>query len=205
MSIYDVRINGVDGSQDVLKSLKGKVSLFVNIASKAGYQPSCSRLWSHVRTVRQLFELEKLHNMFDDFSVVAFPCNQFGKMEPLDNPQICEFIKNNYPFVTFPVTEKIIVNGNEEHEIFKILKGPEVRLKDDNPADTSDAAAAGHNTAGGAMYRIPHNYEKFLVDKNGNVVNRFSWRDMPLATEPGSSGAPMTIIEAIELHTRKRV
>jgi glutathione peroxidase len=183
----------------MLHSLDGKVCLFVNIASKSGYEPKCSKLWSHVRTTRQMWELQKLHEMFDDFSVVGFPCNQFGAMEPSANEEINEFIKNFYPFITFPISEKIEVNGCNEHPLYTFLKGPEIRLKDDNPADTSDAAVAGQNKAGQAMYRIPHNYEKFVINSTGQNTARFSWRDMPLAEEPASTGSVLTIIEAIKI------
>jgi len=98
-SVYSIKINSIDGTGDLLSSVKGNVCLFVNIASKAGYQPKCSKLWSHARTTRQLWELQKLHEMFDGFSVVGFPCNQFGGMEPLGNIEINDFIKKFYPFV----------------------------------------------------------------------------------------------------------
>jgi len=197
-SIYSIKINSIDGSNDLLSGLDGKVCLFVNIASKAGYEPKCSKLWSHARTSKQLWELQQLHQMFENFSVVGFPCNQFNGMEPLDNTQIDRFIKKYYPFVTFPISEKIEVNGENEHEVFTFLKGPERRLVDDNPADTSSAAIEGQNKAGQAMYRIPNNYEKFVINQNGQSIARFSWRDMPLAKEPASTGSVMTVIEAIK-------
>jgi glutathione peroxidase len=172
----------------------------VNISSKFGYKPQCSPLWSYVRTSRNLWELQKVHDEFKDrgFSVIGFPCNQFGKMEPGSNEEIDDFIKINYPFVTFPISEKVEVNGKNEHEVFSFLKGKEKRAYSDTTADGTEAAAIGQNLAGQAIARIPHNYEKFLISRNGIVVSRFNWQDMPLDEEPRVMGAGWTIREAID-------
>jgi len=139
--------------------------------------------------------------MFSDkgFSVVGFPCNQFGEMEPSNNEDISQFISEAYPFVTFPITEKVEVNGPNEHQIWSFLKGDTVRAFDDNKADGSDRAADGQNLAGQAIMRIPHNYEKFMVSRDGQQVGRFNWADLPLAEKPLAAGSSWTVIEAVKL------
>lgn len=196
---YDINISSIYGKEDMLSELKGKVCLFVNISSKCGYAPKCSRMWSYARTSRQLWELQQVHDEFKDkgFSVVGFPCNQFGDMEPRTNREIGPFITNNYPFVTFPISEKIDVNGPNEHPLYSYLKGPEIRNSNDNTADNSDAAKRGQNLAMQAMMRIPHNWEKFLISREGVFISRFNWQDWPLADKPLVHGAGWTIREAI--------
>lgn len=200
MSVFDFPIMSIDGSTNLMDLARGNTCLFVNISSKCGYEPQCSRVWSYARTSRQLWELQQLHEMFKDFLVIGFPCNQFGGQEPSENNAINAFIKKAYPFVTFPISEKIEVNGDSEHPIYTYLKGPEKRLVDDTAADSSESALRGQNKAGQAMYRIPHNYEKFLVSNTGNMVARFSWRDLPLAEKPISSGSFLTVIETVKLY-----
>lgn len=199
-SAHNISIKSIDGVDNFLQQFKGKVTLIVNIASKAGYTPQCSNMWSYARTCRQLWQLQSVHEEFLDrgFSVVAFPCNQFGKLDPLSNQQISLFIQQNYPFVTFPIGEKVEVNGRNEHELYSFLKGVEKRSYSDSKADASNSAAEGQNLAGQAIARISHNYEKFLISKDGKMVARFNWQDMPLDEEPRIMGAGWTIREAID-------
>ena len=197
---YSIPINSLTGEKDFLSAFNGKLTLMVNIATKCGYKPKCSPLWSYARTSRQLWQLQQIHDQFkhSGFSVIGFPCNQFGKMEPCSNKEIFNFIKINYSFITFPISEKIEVNGTNEHKLYSFLKGKEKRRYSDNKADSSFAAARGQNIAGQAMNRIPHNYEKFLVGADGNVIMRFNWRDMPLDEEPVDMGSNFTIKELIK-------
>jgi len=200
MSMYETQINSIYGEENYLSNFKGKLTLMVNFASKAGYEPICSKFWSHARTSRQLWQLQKVHEEFQDrrFSVLAFPCNQFGSMEPGNNNQISSFIKEHYPFVTFPIFEKIEVNGKNEHALYSKLKGVEKRSYSDTTADGTPQALAGQNLAGQAIARISHNYEKFLVSSDGVLIARFNWQDMPLDTTPRVAGAGWTIREAID-------
>jgi glutathione peroxidase len=200
MSLYSFKAKSIDGEDDYLSQFKGQITLVVNFASKFGYDPQCSKLWSYARTCRQLWQLQVIHDEFKDrnFSVLAFPCNQFGSMEPGSNKEISKFIKENYPFVTFPIFEKVEVNGKNEHEIFSFLKGYEKRAYSDFAADSSEEAKKGQNLAGQAMARISHNYEKFLVSKDGMMISRFNWQDMPLDEVPRIQGAGWTIREAID-------
>ncbi len=199
-SAYNIDIQSINGDPKFLSSFDNKVTLIVNIASKCGYTPNCSNLWSYARTCRQLWQLQYIHEEFFErgFSVVAFPCDQFGKMDPSSNNEINEFIKENYPFVTFPIGQKVEVNGKNEHELFSFLKGVEKRSYSDSAADASEAAANGQNLAGQAIARISHNYEKFLVSRQGQMIARFNWQDMPLDKEPRIMGAGWTIREAID-------
>ena len=199
-SIFDISINSMDGSPNLLDSVRGKVCLFTNIATKAGYAPKCSPVWSYARAARQLWELQMLHEMFEDkgFSVVAFPCNQFSEMDPMGNEEIAKFVSEAYPFVTFPITEKIDVNGPGEHKTWSFMKGDTVRSFDDNRADGSAEAAAGQNLAGQAIMRIPHNNEKFLISRDGQQVGRFNWADRPLAEKPVAAGQSWTVIDAVK-------
>jgi glutathione peroxidase len=199
-SVFDMPIKSVDGTFDVMDSVRGKVCLFTNIVTKTDYQPRCSPIWSYARAAKQLWEFQKLHEMFSDkgFSVVGFPCNQFGEMEPSNNEDISQFISEAYPFVTFPITEKVEVNGPNEHQIWSFLKGDIVRAFDDNKADGSDKAADGQNLAGQAIMRIPHNYEKFMVSRDGQQVGRFNWADLPLADKPLAAGSSWTVVEAVK-------
>jgi glutathione peroxidase len=199
-SAYDIPLYSIDGFTNLMDSLKGKVTLFVNIASKLGYTPQCSPIWSFARTSKNLWELQTVHDLFKDrgFSIVGIPCNQFGKMEPSENEQIEKYIKKVYPFVSFPISQKIEVNGKNEHSLYDFLKGPQKRAYSDTTADGTQAAKDGQNLAGQAIARIPHNYEKFLVSREGIMVSRFNWQDGPLDEEPRIMGAGWTITEAID-------
>ena len=200
MSFYNFSASSIHGKENYLSEFKGKITLVVNIASKFGYDPQCSKLWSYARTCRQLGQLQAVHEEFSDrgFSVLGFPCNQFGSMDPGSNEEIADFIENNYPFVTFPIFEKVEVNGKNEHEAFAFLKGYEKRAYSDFAADGSEEAQKGQNLAGQAMARISHNYEKFLVSRDGIMISRFNWQDMPLDENPRIQGAGWTIRQAID-------
>jgi glutathione peroxidase len=203
MNAYNFEISGIDGTKDILRKLNGKLSLFVNIATKAEYQAVCSPIWSYARTCRQLWELQQLHEMFYDLTVVGFPCNQFGAQEPASNEKINEFVRSVYPFVTFPIAEKVDVNGDNEHPLFSFLKGTQKRIVSDTTADTTGAALAGHNKANQAMHRIPHNYEKFLIGRSGDVIHRFSWGEFPMDKHKLHTESKWTIIEAVESALRE--
>jgi glutathione peroxidase len=142
MSIYDLPVNSLEGEPDAMSGLKGNVTLVVNVASKCGLTP-------------QYTGLERIHEKYEDrgFSVVGFPCNQFMGQEPGTPEEIREFCTTEYS-VTFPLTEKIDVNGAQRHPIYSEL--------------TRTADAEGHDGD------IRWNFEKFLVDGDGNVIARFA-------------------------------
>ncbi len=200
MSVYDVQMKSIDGEAGFMQQFDGKVTLVVNIVSKLGYTPQCSTFWSFGRTTRQLWQLQKVHDEFKDrgFSVVGFPCNQFGQMEPGENKEISEWVKQTYPFVNFPLSEKIEVNGKGGSLVYSALLGNVTRVKDASPADTSEAAYLGWNKAGGAVARIPHSWEKFVVSRSGEMISRFNWQSDPLDDVPLTTGESWTIRECID-------
>jgi len=182
-SLFDIKISSLDLSTDnLLGELEGFVLLHVNIATKTGYKPKTKSLLSYARTAKSLWELQKLHEMFNHskFSVVGYPCNQFNGMEQGTNEEILKNIKQNFPFVTFPISEKVDVNGKDAHNVWKFLNGVNIRSVDDTLADTSENASMGQNKAGEPTMRVPHNYEKFLTDRRGGNYQRFNWADSPI-------------------------
>jgi glutathione peroxidase len=152
-NIYDFEFNKADGSKTTFNEFKGKTVLVVNVASRCGF-------------TSQYEGLEKLYKNYKDknFTIVGFPCNQFGSQEPGSDSEIQEFCKLNYG-VSFPVMQKVNVNGDEALQFYKHLKAEAKGLLG------SEA--------------IKWNFTKFLIDKNGKVVDRFAPQTKPeeLASE----------------------
>lgn len=138
MPIFDQPIKTLDGRDATLAEHQGKVLLLVNVASKCGLTP-------------QYTGLEQLQKTYGDrgFSVIGFPCNQFLGQEPGTAEEIQEFCSTTYG-VTFPLTEKIDVNGDARHPIYAEL------------TRTADAE--------GEAGDVKWNFEKFLVAKDGSVT-----------------------------------
>lgn len=151
MSVYDAKIAALDGSPDRLSEEKGKVTLMVNVASKCGLTP-------------QYEGLERIHEQYANrgFSVLGFPCNQFMGQEPGTSTEIAEFCSTNYG-VTFPLFEKIDVNGDDRHPLYAEL------------TDVPDSE--------GYAGDIRWNFEKFLVAPDGAVLARFAPQVEPEAPE----------------------
>lgn len=151
MSLYDTKMAALDGSPDVLAGEKGKVTLMVNVASFCGLTP-------------QYEGLQQLDDNYKDqgFDVIGIPCNQFGEQEPGSADEIATFCSTNYN-VTFPITEKIEVNGANRHPLYQEL--------------TPTADSEGHTGD------IRWNFEKFLVSPTGEVVERFAPQVEPDAPE----------------------
>jgi glutathione peroxidase len=147
VTIYDIPVKTLAGEDSSLGGLAGKTLLVVNVASKCGLTP-------------QYTALEELHSRLADrgFAVVGFPCNQFGGQEPGTTEEIEEFCSMTYG-VTFPMFEKIEVNGEGRHPIYDEL--------------TSVPDASGE--AGDVQW----NFEKFLLAPDGSVVARFRPRTVP--------------------------
>lgn len=198
--IYDLDLYYLDGRPGLLNDHRGKVTLVVNVASKAGYVPACSPIWSYARTVRQFAQLQAVHDMFRDrgFSVIGIPCGQFGRQEPEQDPVIKAFMSSNYPFVTFPLSQKIDVNGKNRHDLYTLLSGGSSRRTSTSPADMSEAAIEGWNQSGGDFARIPHTWEKFVVGRDGRMITRFNWQANPLDREPLMTGEHWTLIECLD-------
>jgi glutathione peroxidase len=140
--IYGFSAKAIDGREVSLAAFRDKVLLVVNTASKCGFTP-------------QYEGLEALQKRYGDkgFTVLGFPCNQFGAQEPGDEAEIANFCKLTYD-VDFPMFAKVDVNGDTAHPLFKALK----------------KAAPGLLGSEG----IKWNFTKFLIDRKGNVVDRFA-------------------------------
>lgn len=151
MPVYDNSIAQLSGSGNVLDALKGKVTLVVNVASKCGLTP-------------QYEAMQKIHTNLSGrgFSVLGVPCNQFAGQEPGGVEEIQSFCSNNYN-VTFPLSEKVDVNGDQRHPLYAEL--------------TKIADGDGYSGD------IRWNFEKFLVDREGNIVARFHPKVVPDAPE----------------------
>ncbi len=148
-SVYDFKLNSIDGEKLELSRYKGKKLLIVNTASKCGYTP-------------QYAELQKLADMYKDkLVVVGFPANNFGGQEPGSNSDIEAFCEKNYG-VTFPLSEKLSVKGEDIAPLFKFLTTTE------NPDFTGD---------------VKWNFEKFLIDEHGKLIHRFRSSVKPLSSE----------------------
>jgi glutathione peroxidase len=153
--LYSLSLKDIDGKSTTLKPYAGKVLLVVNVASKCGFTP-------------QYAALEALQQKYGPkgFTVLGFPCNQFRGQEPGTAEEIKQFCTSKYN-VTFPLFEKIEVNGPNRAALYEILAG-------------KDAVSPGD---------IRWNFTKFLISREGKVLNRFEPKVKPDSTE---------ITEAIE-------
>jgi len=152
MSIYDVAINALDGTPADLHDYDGKAVLVVNVASRCGLTP-------------QYTGLEQIHEQYADrgFTVLGVPCNQFGAQEPGTAEEIATFCSTSYG-VTFPMTEKVEVNGDGRHPLYQQL----VDVPDSADGHTGD---------------IRWNFEKFLLAPGGEIVARFNPMVDPTSAE----------------------
>ncbi len=149
--IYEIGVTTIDGRNTTMAAYRDKVILIVNVASKCGFTP-------------QYDGLEKLFQKYKDqgFTVLGFPCNQFGAQEPGTAEEILDFCRLNYG-VTFPLFAKIEVNGENTHPLYRYLKQKQ-------PGAARDGA-------------IKWNFTKFLVNRNGEVVQRYSSSTTPAELE----------------------
>lgn len=151
MSIHKIPIGTLDDTATPLSELQGKAVLIVNVASRCGLTP-------------QYEGLERLHEQYGPrgFSVLGVPCNQFMGQEPGTSEEIREFCSMTYG-VTFPMTEKVDVNGDDRHALYDQL--------------TVFADGEGHDGD------VRWNFEKFLVAPDGTVVHRFGPKVEPESDE----------------------
>lgn len=149
--VLSQKVKSLDGKPVDLTQYRGKVLLIVNVASKCGLTP-------------QYEGLQQLHDKYKDkgLVVLGFPCNQFGGQEPGTEEEIATFCKENYG-VTFPMFEKIDVNGKQAAPLYKYLTS-----KEGTPKDPGD---------------VKWNFEKFLIGRDGKVAARFRSRVAPDADE----------------------
>ncbi|GAA5026339.1 glutathione peroxidase [Marivirga lumbricoides] len=160
MNFYDFEAQKLNGNKVDMSEYKGKTVVVVNTASKCGLTP-------------QYEGLEKLYQKYKekDLVILGFPCNQFANQEAGTSDEIQEFCQVNYG-VSFPMFEKVDVNGKDAHPLFKFLKSKLSR--------------------GFFGSRIKWNFTKFVIDKNGNPVKRFSPTTKPEKMEK-------TILETLNI------
>lgn len=157
-SIYDIPLKDIDGNSTSLKPYHGKVLLIVNVASKCGFTP-------------QYTALEALHQKYKDqgLVVLGFPCNQFAHQEPGTDAEIKQFCTSKYE-VTFPMFDKLEVNGANRHPLYVLLAGKESPF----PGN------------------IGWNFTKFLIGRDGKILNRF-----PTPVKPDSAEVTKAIEAAL--------
>jgi len=155
---FDIDVASIGGEPGMLGPLRGKVVLAVNVASRCGLTP-------------QYAGLERLHEEMAEhgFSVVGFPCNQFGAQEPGTEGEIQAFCSATYG-VTFPMSSKLDVNGETRHALYRWLTDP----------------------ANGCPGDIQWNFEKFLVGRDGRLLRRY-----PPTTRPEDNGLLQDIADAL--------
>lgn len=148
MSIYDITIHNLQGEVLNLSQFQGKKILFVNVASKCGFTP-------------QYTALQELQDTYKDtLVVIGVPCNQFGAQEPGSSTEIQEFCSINYG-VTFPITEKIDVKGQNQHSLYSFL---------------TDKKINGQKNSS-----VKWNFQKYLVDENGVLIDYWYSITKPLS------------------------
>lgn len=158
MTVYDFNVKGVDGGEVSLSSYKGKVLMVVNTATKCGLTP-------------QYKALEELYRKYHDkgFEILDFPCNQFKEQAPGTDAEIGEFCTLHYS-TTFPRFSKIDVNGKDADPLYVWLK--QQAPEDDKRAAFDKLTKLFNHKA--KPEDIKWNFGKFLIDREGNVVGRFS-------------------------------
>ena len=148
-SIYDIPLKDIDGKDATLKPYAGKVLLVVNVASKCGFTPQYTAL----EAAYQKYAAQGL-------VVCGFPCNQFGGQEPGTDAEIKQFCSTKYS-VTFPMFDKLEVNGANRHPLYVALAGADSPF----PGD------------------IKWNFTKFLIGRDGKILNRFDSKVKPDSAE----------------------
>jgi glutathione peroxidase len=152
VNIYEFAVKTLDGDEPTLTRFRDQVMLIVNVASKCGFTPQYTGLEALYR---------KLHPR--GFSVLGFPCNQFGQQEPGSEDEIKRFCSQTYD-VTFPMFARIDVNGPHTHPLYQYLKQQQPGI----------LGSEG----------IKWNFTKFLVDRQGQVRKRYGSMEKPESIEP---------------------
>lgn len=160
-NFHDFAVKKINGESINLSNFKGKVLLVVNVASQCGLTP-------------QYESLEKIYEKYNNqgFEVLAFPANEFGAQEPGTNSEIQDFCTSQFG-VKFPLFEKIIVKGEGQHPVYQFLtKTQPEALKSNGDAFEEKLKTYGIHREN--KTDILWNFEKFLINKNGEVLARFS-------------------------------
>jgi len=164
MNIYDFKANDKFGEEVSLEKYKGDVILVINSATKCGFTP-------------QYDKLQDLYEKYqgDGFMILDFPCNQFANQAPDSNEAIASFCESNYG-VTFPIFSKIEVNGENAHPLFKYLVGEKGFSGFDKEHQLTPVLEKILSAADPEYKNNPSikwNFTKFLIDREGNVVERY--------------------------------
>jgi glutathione peroxidase len=150
MNIYNIEINSLQSSPILLSDFEGKYILFINVASKCGFTP-------------QYKGLEELHETYkDNLVVIGVPCNQFGKQEPGNNEEIQEFCQVNYG-VSFLITEKIDVKGDDQHPLYEWLTSKKLNNKKSSS--------------------VKWNFQKYLISPDGKLIDYYFSITKPLSSK----------------------
>lgn len=150
MSIYDVEIKSLQNNPIQLSDFNEKYILFVNVASKCGFTPQ----------YKDLEELQKMHQ--DNLVIIGVPCNQFGQQEPGNNEEIQEFCQVNYG-VSFLITEKVDVKGEDQHPLYTWLTSRKLNNKKSSS--------------------VRWNFQKYLVSPEGKLIDYYFSITKPLSSK----------------------
>ncbi|MNJ91269.1 Hydroperoxy fatty acid reductase gpx1 [compost metagenome] len=160
-TIYDFSVKRINGESTTLADYKGKVALVVNVASECGLTP-------------QYEALEKTYEKYHEkgLTILGFPANEFGAQEPGTNAEIHNFCQSKFG-IKFPMFEKIVVKGEGQHPLYKFLieQKPTAQLKE---GANFEEKLKGYGITREVKTDILWNFEKFLINRSGEVVARFS-------------------------------
>ena len=150
MNIYNIEIKSLQNNPILFSDFKGKYILFVNVASKCGFTP-------------QYKGLEELHNTYkDNLVVIGVPCNQFGSQEPGSSSDIKEFCEVNYG-VSFLITEKIEVKGDDQHTLYRWLTSKKLNNKKSSS--------------------VKWNFQKYIISPEGELIDYYFSITKPLSSK----------------------
>ncbi len=150
MNIYNIEIKSLQNNPILFSDFKGKYILFVNVASKCGFTP-------------QYKGLEELHNTYkDNLVVIGVPCNQFGSQEPGSSSDIKEFCEVNYG-VSFLITEKIEVKGDDQHPLYRWLTSKKLNNKKSSS--------------------VKWNFQKYIISPEGELIDYYFSITKPLSSK----------------------
>jgi glutathione peroxidase len=180
-TLYDIPVQRIDGSPAKLADHKGAVLLIVNVASQCGLTP-------------QYAQLEEIYEAYHDqgLEVLGFPANEFAGQEPGSNEEIQQFCQSKFG-VKFPMFAKVVVKGEGQHPLYSHLVAARPKAEQ-NPSGTLRKTLDSHGLGPKNDTDVMWNFEKFLVNRQGEVVGRFA---------PDIAPKDQTLTSAIESELKK--